>query len=55
MEHIDLMSRVISLIPDPIKKHTLEAIFREAKGRKASTLSKEFLESIGECMCFSSF
>ena len=51
--HITVFSHLISLVSDPVKRHVLETLFREAKGRKSTQLSREFLQSIGANTCTS--
>ena len=45
--HIATFSHLISFITDTVKRHTLETLFREAKGRKSTQLPREFIKSIG--------
>ena len=52
--HIATFSHLISLITDTVKRHTLETLFREAKGRKSTQLPREFIKSIGADQCTSS-
>lgn len=51
--HIAVFSHLISLVSDPVKRHVLETLFREAKGRKSTQLPREFLQSIGANTCTS--
>ena len=52
--HIATFSHLISLITDTGKRHTLETLFREAKGRKSTQLPRAFIKSIGTDQCTSS-
>ena len=52
--HIATSSHLISFITDTVKRHTLETLFREAKGRKSTQLPREFFKSIGADQCTSS-
>ena len=45
--HIATFSHLISFITDTVKRHTLETLFREAKGRKSTQFPREFIKSIG--------
>ena len=42
-----MLSHLISLIDNPARRHVIETLFREARGRKTSQLDREFLRSIG--------
>ena len=42
-----MLSHLISLIDNPTRRHVIETLFREARGRKTSQLDREFLQSIG--------
>ena len=50
-KNIRVFSELISLLEDPVKRHVLETLFREAKGKRSSSLSKEFLQSIHARSC----
>ena len=52
--HIATFSHLISLITDTGKRHALETLFREAKGRKSTQLPRAFIKSIGADQCTSS-
>ena len=51
-KNLRVLSELISLLQDPVKRHILETLFREAKGKRSSTLSKEYLMSIHACTPF---
>ena len=42
-----MLSHLISLIDNPVRRHVIETLFREARGRKTEQLDREFLQSIG--------
>ena len=44
-----MLSHLISLIDNPVRRHVIETLFREARGRKTEQLDREFLQSIGAC------
>ena len=46
VKNLRVFSELISLLEDPVKRHVLETLFREAKGKRSSTLSKDYLMSI---------